>query len=345
MVVREHRGNMGSEQAVSFRSWREHEREDARESDDADAEDAERNLVYDEAHGEWVDEETGEVFEDRVDRGPEWRASDAGEYDRKARVGAPRSKRIHDEGLATDIDWRNRDAYGNALSSSQRKRMNRLRTWNQRAKTRNGKERSLREALGEIDRMASALGLPESVREVASVIFRRAHDEDLVFGRSIEGVATSALYAAARQAGVPRSIEEFVVVTRVDRLEFERTYRYVVRELGLEIAPADPGQYLPRFASDLDASDATRRYARQLLDEAGEANELVGKNPVGIVAGAIYAAALLSGEELSQNDVSDATGISEVTIRKRYRDLLELHERAERDRTGATCDCEAAADA
>jgi len=43
---------------------------------------------------------------------------------------------------------------------------------------------------------------PRSVREVASVLYRRAlDDEDLIRGRSIEGVATSTLYAACRMEG------------------------------------------------------------------------------------------------------------------------------------------------
>jgi len=110
---------------------------------------------------------------------------------------------MHDKGLSTNIDWRNKDAYGNSLGSRQREKMQRLRKWNERFRTRDSKERNLKQALGEIDRMASALGLPTNVRETASVIYRRALDEDLLPGRSIEGVSTACVYAAARQAGVP----------------------------------------------------------------------------------------------------------------------------------------------
>jgi len=57
--------------------------------------------------------------------------------------------------------------------------------------------------------------------------------------------------AAARQAGTPRSLDELTGVSRVDKDEIARTYRYIARELSLEIKPADPEQYVPRFASDL----------------------------------------------------------------------------------------------
>jgi transcription initiation factor TFIIB len=285
------------------------------------------NLVTDEEHGEVVCADCGLVVEDAaVDRGPEWRAFDAGERDQKSRVGAPTTKMMHDKGLSTNIGWQNKDAFGRSLSSRQRQQMQRLRTWNERFRTRDSKERNLKQALGEIDRMASALGLPETVRETASVIYRRALNDDLLPGRSIEGVATASLYAAARQAGTPRSLDEIAAVSRVEKMELTRTYRYVVRELKLEIKPADPEQYVPRFASDLGLSDEAERRARELLGTARETGIHSGKSPVGLAAAAVYAASLLTNEKVTQSEVGAVANVSEVTIRNRYKELLEADE-------------------
>jgi len=284
-------------------------------------------LVVDDEHGETVCTECGLVVEeDSVDRGPEWRAFDAKEKDQKSRVGAPTTNMMHDKGLSTNIDWRDKDAYGNALGAKQRKKMQRLRKWNERFRTRDSKERNLKQALGEIDRMASALGLPENVRETASVIYRRALDEDLLPGRSIEGVSTASVYAAARQAGVPRSLDEITEVSRVEKSEIARTYRYVVRELGLEVKPADPESYVPRFASSLGLSEESEMRARQLLQNAKEQGVHSGKSPVGLAAAAVYAAALLTNEKTTQAAVSEVADISEVTIRNRYHELLEAEQ-------------------
>jgi len=281
-------------------------------------------LINDAEHGETVCEECGLVVEeDEIDPGPEWRAFDSSERDQKSRVGAPTTQMMHDKGLSTNIGWQDKDAYGNALSSRQREKMQRLRTWNERFRTRDSKERNLKQALGEIDRMASALGLPENVRETASVIYRRALDENLLPGRSIEGVSTAALYAAARQAGTPRSLDEIATVSRVEKMELTRTYRYIIRELNLEIKPADPKSYVPRFASDLDLSEESERRARQLLDAATEQGVISGKSPVGLAAAAVYAASLLTNEKVTQSEVSEVADISEVTIRNRYKELLD----------------------
>ena len=284
-------------------------------------------LATDTEHGETVCVDCGLVVEeDEIDRGPEWRAFDSKEKDQKSRVGAPTTNMMHDKGLSTNIGWQDKDAYGKSLSSRQREKMQRLRTWNERFRTRDSKERNLKQALGEIDRMASALGLPDNVRETASVIYRRALDEDLLPGRSIEGVSTAALYAAARQAGTPRSLDEIAGVSRVEKDEIARTYRYVVRELKLEIQPADPESYVPRFASDLELSDESERRARELLATAKSQGIHSGKSPVGLAAAAVYAASLLTNEKVTQSEVSEVANISEVTIRNRYHELLEAED-------------------
>ncbi|MFP4625099.1 MAG: transcription initiation factor IIB [Natronomonas sp.] len=284
-------------------------------------------LEYDSERGETACSECGLVVEaDEIDRGPEWRAFGSAETDQKSRVGAPMTTMMHDKGLSTNIGWQNKDAYGKQLSSRQRRKMQRLRTWNERFRTRDSKERNLKQALGEIDRMASALGLPERIRETASVIYRRALDDNLLPGRSIEGVATASLYAAARQAATPRSLDEVEAVSRVEKDEIARTYRYIVRELDLEIQPADPEQYVPRFVSDLGLSEEVERRARELLRDAKAEGIHSGKSPVGLAAAAVYAASLLTNQKVTQSDVSEVANISEVTIRNRYKELLEAEE-------------------
>jgi transcription initiation factor TFIIB len=313
-----------------LRSERSRVEPDERTTDESETEtcpECSGRLIVDDERGETVCGDCGLVVEtDEIDRGPEWRAFDAAEKDEKSRVGAPTTNMMHDKGLSTNIDWRDKDAYGNSLSSSQRKKMQRLRKWNERFRTRDSKERNLKQALGEIDRMASALGLPENVRETASVIYRRALDENLLPGRSIEGVATAAVYAAARQAGVPRSLDEITDVSRVEKTEIARTYRYVIRELGLEVKPADPESYVPRFASSLELSEEAEHRARKLLQNAKEQGVHSGKSPVGLAAAAVYAAALLTNEKTTQAAVSEVADISEVTIRNRYHELLEAEQ-------------------
>ena len=266
------------------------------------------------------------VDDQQIDAGPEWRAFDAAERDEKSRVGAPTTNMLHDKGLSTTIGFGTTDAYGNALGGRKRRQLHRLRTWNRRARTEDAQDRNLRHALGEIDRMASALGLPEPVRETASAIYRRALEADLLRGRSIEGMSTAALYAASRLERVSRSIDEVTTVSRVDDLEIKRAHRYLDRELELEVPPAHPSEYVGRFASELDCAESTERLARDLIETVVEEGVHSGKSPVGIAASALYAASRLSDEGLTQADVSAAANVSKVTIRNRYREVLSAAE-------------------
>jgi len=274
--------------------------------------------------GERLCEDCGLVLDgDQIDRGPEWRAFNSSERDEKSRVGAPTTQTMHDKGLTTQIDWKDKDAYGRTLDSKKRNRMNRLRKWQERIRTKDAGERNLQFALSETDRMASALGVPRSVREVASVLYRRALKEDLIRGRSIEGVATACLYAACRKEGIPRSLEEVTEVSRVDQKEIGRTYRYVAKELSLEMEPTDPKEYVPRFASELDASEEVIAKANEIIDTAAEQGLLSGKSPTGFAAAAIYAAGLLCNEKKTQREVADVANVTEVTIRNRYQEQIE----------------------
>lgn len=307
----------------SSTSERTADRSTTAENDVSTCPECDGSLITDDRHVHCTD--CGLVVdEDRIDRGPEWRAFTPAERDEKSRVGAPTTNLLHDRGLSTTIDWRDRDGYGETLSDRKRRQFQRLRTWDERFRTTDANDRNLKHALGELERMGSALGVPESALKTASVIYRRALEEKLLPGRSIEGMATAALYAAIRQAGIPRSIEELATVSRIDYLEATRSYRYLVTELELPMAPPDPLEYLPRYASTLDVSTDTERRAHDLLETGIEAGVHSGKHPVGLAAAAIYAASRLTNETLTQDEVAAATDVSNVTIRNRYQELLEL---------------------
>ena len=277
--------------------------------------------------GELVCDDCGLVVdEEAIDYGPEWRAFSHEERQQKSRVGAPTTETMHDRGLTTDIDWRNTDAKGRSIGSEKRGQLHRLRKWQRRIRTRDAGERNLKQALSEIDRMASALGVPRFVREIASVMYRKALEEDLIRGRSIEGVATATLYAACRKEGIARSLEEISEVSRVDRREIGRTYRYISQELGLEMKPVDPKQFVPRFCSELEVSESVRTRAREIVERTAKEGLHSGKSPTGFAAAAIYTASLDCDEKQTQRAVAEVAQVTEVTIRNRYQEQTAVLE-------------------
>ena len=61
---------------------------------------------------------------------------------------------IHDKGLSTEIDWKNKDAYGKSIPTRNRAQLYRLRKWQRRVRISNATERNLATALSELDRIA-----------------------------------------------------------------------------------------------------------------------------------------------------------------------------------------------
>ena len=133
------------------------------------------HLVRDYERGELLCEDCGLVLDDQfIDQGPEWRAFDVEQGEKRARTGAPMTYTIHDKGLSTEISWKNKDSYGKSIPTRNRAQLYRLRKWQRRIRVSNATERNLAFALSELERMASAMGLPRNVRETAAMIYRKA---------------------------------------------------------------------------------------------------------------------------------------------------------------------------
>lgn len=263
------------------------------------------------------------IKEDIKDYGPEWRAYNQKEKDERKRGGPPIKESIHDKGLSTQIHWKNSDCKGKDLSPEQSSQMNRLRKWQKRSKMTSQRDRNLTIAFSEINRISSQLGLPKKVQEIASKIYRKAVDEDLIRGRSIELIVAAVVYIALRKTQLPRTLDEITEITSYEKREISRGYRSLSRELDIKLPPVNPVNFVARFGSNLGISGEVQSKAIELIEEAQEEKITGGKSPKGTAAAALYIASVVEGEKKSQREISDATGITEVTLRNRYKEMVE----------------------
>jgi transcription initiation factor TFIIB len=274
----------------------------------------------DSAQGELVCVECGTIIdEDRIDDSAEYRAFNEAEREKKARAGQPLTYTKHDMGVSTEIGKGSGELY--KVSGEKRAQYYRLRKWHKRLTK--SKDRNLGFALSELNSMISNLNLPESVHEEVARLYEKAVDQGLVRGRSMESIISALLYIVARKQGTPRTLDEISDASGIEKREIGRAYRYVARELGLRILPAKPQDYVPRFAGKLQLSGEVQARARNILEEAREKDLLSGKGPTGLAAAALYIAAVLEGEKRTQREVADVVGVTEVTIRNRYKELAE----------------------
>jgi len=258
-----------------------------------------------------------------ADRGPEWRAFDNEQRAKRTRVGAPLTYTIHDKGLSTMIDWHDRDIYGRSLSSGQKAQMYRLRKWQRRIRVSDATERNLAFALSEITKIANNLNLPKNILETASVIYRKAVKERLIRGRSIQGVTAAAIYLGCRQCRLARTLEEIAQASHINKKEVGRSYRFLIRELDYFIPPVKPSQYITKFSNQLTMQGKVEEIAHKILAAAKELKLTSGRGPTGIAAAASYIASVLTGERKTQREIAEIAQVTEVTIRNRYKELVE----------------------
>ena len=281
-------------------------------------------LIHHYEHGEVVCADCGVVDEDHlIDHGQDWRSFDPESAARKARTGAPSSVLLPDKGLSTTIGWKDSDHYGHAVPGHSKAQFYRLRKLQRRMRTVNATERNLSHALGEVERLSGALGLPRNVRATAAMTYRKAVFNNLVRGRTIEGIAAACVYSAARQSNLPRTLTEVAAQTRLDRTELGRLYRFVARELCTRTLPTDPQDYVKRYAADLRLSRPTEKRAMALLKDVMRLQLNSGCGPTGVAAATLYIAAMQTGEKRTQKQIASIAHVTEVTIRGRYKAIMD----------------------
>lgn len=182
-----------------------------------------------------------------------------------------------------------------------------------------GRQRLVAQA--EIDRLSSLLTIPEKTRESSLEIYRKAWENDLIHGRSIEKILAASMYMACRKHNVPRTLDEIEKVTRVGRKDVIKACKLLANRLGMKLAPISPLEYVGRFCVKLNLTDCAVEKAREIVEKALERDMTSGRGPTGIAASAIYIAAILCDTKKTQKEVAEATGVTEVTLRVRYKEM------------------------
>ncbi len=287
-----------------------------------------RKIIQDGGSGETVCEGCGLVIaEPIINTGPEWRAYTPKEWKNRARVGLPLSFSLHDKGLSTIIGSISRDALGKKIPQDTKHKMFRLKRWNNRSTKNASENRNLSQAMRELQKISEKLHVPSIVQERAALIYRKALRNGFVRGRSISSMILGSLYAACRLTQTPRTLEDVARHSHLDKKDIARCYRLLIKEFNIRAPVPKAKLRVPKIASAVKLSENTQRKAIEILEEAERRRMTGGKDPMGMAAAALYLACVMNGEKRTQKNIAHAAGVTEVTIRNRYKDLkssLEL---------------------
>jgi len=236
------------------------------------------------------------------------------EYMTLTRTGPATSLTMHDRGLSTVIGS-NKDSSGNALSSKTKFEFNRLRTWDQRSKSR--QTSSLSKAFTLLHGMKTKLGISDNVVENAAYIYRKAVSARLTRGRTMASLVSAALYAACRENSIPRTLDDIAEAGNVERRILSRDLRTIIKKLGLNLNQYDTASFITKISNNLNLKEKTKRDALEILKKCEDKKITAGKHPVAQAAASLYISCIINGERVSQKKFSSISGVSDVTIRNR----------------------------
>jgi transcription initiation factor TFIIB len=239
----------------------------------------------------------------------------------RSRVGMPMTLTRHDKGLSTVIGIPNKDASGKELDDSMRSMMQRLRTWDHRIQVSSPTDRNLARAFQRLEMLRGKLGLPDNVIEKAAYVYRKAQRLGMVKGRTIAATLSASIYVASREAGVPRTLAEIASLSNISHKELSRVYRLIVFNLDLKVPMIDPVKCIAKIANKMEVSEKTKRHAISYMHNVVATGIAAGKDPMGIAGAVLYLSCLQNDEHRTQLDFAAASGVTEVTLRNRCKEL------------------------
>jgi transcription initiation factor TFIIIB Brf1 subunit/transcription initiation factor TFIIB len=219
--------------------------------------------------------------------GPEWRS-----FDKEKRVRTAPLKLVVKTDMAVNqvhgVQWRK-------LARFHRE-------------TLHGYERRLVKIGGEIRRVKECAGLPQSVVEEAEALVKKYFE--VVAGFPPEVVAVAVLWTAAKAAGVPRPLEDFLRCSKAEERRVRRVAWRLKEEMKLGRRPIE--DYVKTLAARVNLPAPVVKTAVELLER--NRRVLFGKNPWVWAAAALWLASLKRLGLLKA--LAEAAGTTTASIRK-----------------------------
>ena len=230
------------------------------------------------------------------------------EKNSREQTGAPISILLPDMGLSTVIDR-------NKINNPDLKRAAK---WNTRI---TWQKRNLLIASTELKRISTILNLPNYIKEDAMRLYIEAFKKKLLRGRSINAMVAACLYLACRRKQLPRTLQEIINEASANAKDVRRSYSTLIREFNLKSPSTDPVSLIPRYINDLGLDSETEQLTTKILNSYKLKFSISGKDPKGLCAGAIYLASKIKNKDLTQQQIVESIGVTEVTLRSRYKEL------------------------
>ena len=185
------------------------------------------------------------------------------------------------------------------------------------------KTKNLIIALSELKRICGNLNIPTYVKNRALKLYKRCFKANILRGRSIAAMVAACSFYACKEKNYPIFFDEIIKESDSNDLLIKKCYNHLIKKFKLDPHNINPIYYIPRFRVQLGLGIDIENLCIKILNRYMQDQSIVGKNPKGLCAGALYLACKLKDIKIRQKDIADLFEITDITLRSRYKEIME----------------------
>jgi transcription initiation factor TFIIB len=194
------------------------------------------------------------------------------------------------------------------------------RDWLSVSRVHDATEQRIVEAFAELEALATCIPLSLDLREQAAGVYCDAFNANTTDGRDTSCAVAASVRLAALASEQPIPVGRLTTALDLSQTAFRRSLDALKNDLDRTTETPVPADYVSFLANDLGIEEPFTSDVREILKNVSSDPSLVGKDPAGIAAAAVY----LIVKDCTQAEVADAAGISTETVRQRTVQLRGL---------------------
>lgn len=228
-------------------------------------------------------------------------------------------------GSQTMFNPTNRDSSGKPISTNLES-FNRLKKLDDKIKTYSSTEKNLKKAIKGMSKLKNdpELQLSDMIINEAIRMYRKIIDRKLTRGYSINAHVGACVYASCKITETPRTMGSIADSLGMKKREIRRSYKMMLKELELKMPVTDPVRFVARIANEAGFGEKTKREAIKMIEQAKKAGITIGKEPRGVVAGALHVAGFKTEEPQSEKTIAEASRVTVGTLIERSKDFEKI---------------------
>lgn len=196
------------------------------------------------------------------------------------------------------------------------------------------KEKALYEEFQFITIMAQNAGIPKIFIDDAMNIHKKISEQKMFRGLNRDGMKSASIYMACRLNNAPRTSHEIASIFNLDKTSATNGCSMAVTiyhniERGKEpgnksdLASIKSDSFIDRYCSKLDISQELIHLSLFICHKIEENGLIFDNTPHSMAAGIIFYISQTCNLDISKKQIKAVCGVSEVTINKCYKKILE----------------------